>query len=99
MVYVSYIMKRTQIYVTDEQDRRLSARARAAGVTKSTLIREAIETYLTTAEDDAARLAAFRSALDEAEAAPATLPEGQEYVESLRASDRARDEAIERHQR
>ncbi len=41
-----YIVKRTQIYLDDDQDRRLQARAQAAGTTKSALIREAIEQFL-----------------------------------------------------
>ncbi|MGH9196999.1 MAG: CopG family transcriptional regulator [Acidimicrobiia bacterium] len=40
-------MKRTQIYLDDDQDRRLRARARADGTTKSAVIREAIEAFLT----------------------------------------------------
>ena len=39
-------MKRTQIYLDDEQDRRLENRARATGRTKSALIREAIDRLL-----------------------------------------------------
>ena len=43
---MTYIMRRTQIYLDEEQDRRLQARANASGVTKSALIREAIEQFL-----------------------------------------------------
>ncbi len=39
-------MKRTQIYIEDDQDRRLQKRARATGKTKSQLIREAIDRLL-----------------------------------------------------
>lgn len=39
-------MRRTQIYIDDDQDRRLARRARASGKTKSALIREAIERFL-----------------------------------------------------
>lgn len=42
----SYIVKRTQIYLDEEQDRILAARAVDTGRTKSQLIREAIDTYL-----------------------------------------------------
>lgn len=96
MMYVAYIMKRTQIYLEAGQDRRLASRAIGAGTTKSTLIREAIESYLSAADDDAARLLAFRAALDGLERAPAGLPDGRAYVEDLRAADRDRDESIER---
>ncbi len=41
-----YIVKRTQIYLDEEQDRKLERRARAAAVTKSALIREAIDRFL-----------------------------------------------------
>lgn len=39
-------MRRTQIYLEDEQEKRLRAEARAAGVTKSALIRRAIDALL-----------------------------------------------------
>jgi predicted transcriptional regulator len=39
-------MKRTQIYLDDDQSRRLQARARAEGTTKSAVIREAIDQFL-----------------------------------------------------
>ncbi len=43
---LTYIMKRTQIYLDEEQDRKMERRARAAAVTKSALIREAIDRFL-----------------------------------------------------
>ena len=95
-MYDSYIMKRTQIYLDVEQDRRLAARARAAGATKSTLIREAIETYLSRPDDEAEQLTEFRAALDGLVRSPADLPDGRTYVERLRRVDQARDEDIER---
>jgi predicted transcriptional regulator len=39
-------MRRTQIYLDEAQDARLERRARAAGVTKSSLIRAAIDSFL-----------------------------------------------------
>jgi predicted transcriptional regulator len=39
-------MRRTQIYLDEDQDRRLRARARADGTTKSAVIREAIDQFL-----------------------------------------------------
>jgi predicted DNA-binding protein len=95
-MYVSYIMKRTQIYLDLDQDRRLTRRATAAGTTKSTLIREAIESYLTSANDDAGRLKQFQSALDAVERAPVKLESGRDYVERLRAADEERREENER---
>lgn len=41
-----YIMKRTQIYLDEDQDSKLGRRAAAAGVTKSALIRMAIDRFL-----------------------------------------------------
>jgi hypothetical protein len=40
-MHAPYIVRRTQIYLDEEQDRRLAERARATGRTKSDLIREA----------------------------------------------------------
>lgn len=98
-MYVSYIMKRTQIYLDRDQDRRLAVRAAAAGTTRSTLIREAIETYLTSSSDDASRLAAFRDALDAVVRTPESLPDGASYVEAMRAADLERDAATEQRRR
>jgi predicted DNA-binding protein len=98
-MYDSYIMKRTQIYLDLDQDRRLAKRATSAGTTKSTLIREAIESYLASSEDDAARLKQFRSALDAVERAPVKLEDGRAYVERVRAADQDRREEIERRRR
>ena len=43
MMYTSYIMRRTQIYLTTQQGRFLEARSRATGRTISELIRAAID--------------------------------------------------------
>jgi predicted DNA-binding protein len=98
-MYDSYIMKRTQIYLDVDQDRRLARRATATGTTKSTLIREAIESYLGRSDDESARLAEFRAALDELVRSPANLPDGRAYVDELRRADRERDDAIEQRRR
>ena len=99
MMYDPYIMKRTQIYLEADQDRRLASRARAAGATKSTLIREAIDSYLSMSEDETSRLAEFHAALDAIVCSPADLPDGRTYVDQLRRADRERDEDIEKHRR
>ncbi|MEO7804657.1 MAG: CopG family transcriptional regulator [Actinomycetota bacterium] len=39
-------MKRTQIYLDEDQDERLGRRAQAAGTTKSAVIRAAIDAFL-----------------------------------------------------
>jgi predicted DNA-binding protein len=93
-MYDMYIMKRTQIYLEADQDRRIVSRATASGVTKSTLIREAIEMYLAK-PDDADELAAFRAAIDAAAGAPVKFEEGAKYVEAIRAADVARQAELD----
>lgn len=88
MMYLRYIVKRTQIYLREDHDRLLGERARAAGRTKSELIREALDDYLGDAE--ANRLARFRKALDDAAGIAPYLPPGAEYVEELRKAGLAR---------
>ncbi len=95
-MYALYIVKRTQIYLDDGQDTALSRRAGAAGVTKSKLIREAIDAYLAGPGDEHARLAAFRAALDEAARRPLHLEAGAEFVERIRAADLRRQRELER---
>jgi predicted DNA-binding protein len=94
MMYDMYIMKRTQIYLEADQDRRIASRATASGVTKSTLIREAIEAYLVK-PDDADELAAFRAAIDAAAGAPVKLPDGATSVDTIRAADVARQAELD----
>ena len=90
-MYIAYIMKRTQIYLDEDQDRRLSRRAKASGSTKSTLIREAIDRYLDAPTPEAQRLARFREALDAIAARPIrSLPDGKTYVETIRSADERR---------
>lgn len=97
MMYNSYIMKRTQIYLDEEQSLQLARRAEAGGVTSSRLIREAIERYLSTAEDESLALERQRAALREAFGAIPRLPDGVTYVEGVRATDLdlARDRELE----
>ena len=98
MMYDSYIMKRTQIYLDRDQDERLAHRARAAGTTKSTLIREAIEEYLAKPDEDA-RLADLRIVLDELGLIPLRLVDGAAYVETLRGADAARQDDLDARRR
>lgn len=98
-MYILYIMKRTQIYLDDAQDRKLSKRADATGVTKSSLIRRAIDAFLEAPSDAASRLTRFRAALREVADAPASFVDGKSYVESMRAGDVRRQRAIERRRR
>lgn len=97
-MYNSYIMNRTQIYLTAEQAARLAQRARATGTTKSTLIREAIEEYLAKPDADA-RLAELRIVLDELGIIPLRVADGAAYVETLRGADAARQDELEARRR
>jgi len=99
MVYNSYIVRRTQIYLEDRQDDDLARRAAAEGLTKSALIRRAVDEYLDADADDELRLARFRAAVDAVAGAAPDLPEGSLYVERLRALDASRHEEIERRRR
>ena len=99
MVYNSYIVKRTQIYLEDSQDDDLARRATAEGLTKSALIRRAVDQYLDNDGDDELRLARFKAAVDAVAGAAPDLPQGSLYVERLRALDVGRQEEIERRRR
>jgi ribbon-helix-helix CopG family protein len=99
MVYDSYIVKRTQIYLDARQDEDLARRAAAEGVTKSALIRRAVDEYLEGDADDEFRLARFRTAVDAVAGAAPDLPQGALYVERLRALDASRQQEIERRRR
>lgn len=99
MMYSTYIMKRTQIYLETEQDRKLAGRATAAGTTKSHVIREAIEQYLASPDQPTTQLAQFRAVIDALASDPVAFPDGRSYVENLRAIDRRREREIERRRR
>jgi len=99
MVYDSYIVKRTQIYLDDKQDDDLARRAAAEGLTKSALIRQAVDEYLETDGDDELRLARFKAAVDAVAGSAPDLPLGSLYVERLRALDVGRQEEIELRRR
>src|SRR5205809_5958608 len=81
MVYNSYIVRRTQIYLEDRQDDDLARRAAAEGLTKSALIRRAVDEYLDNDAGEDLRLARFRAAVDAAAGAAPDLPPGSPYVE------------------
>jgi hypothetical protein len=68
-------------------------------VTKSTLIREAIDAYLKGPSDERLRLDRFRAAVRAAAGSADYLPDGKSYVEALRALDVRRQEEIDRHRR
>jgi len=86
-MYNSYIMRRTQIYLTDEQGQLLEARSRATGRTISELIRAAIEDVYTRRRTlgRAERVRLARRTAGSWKDFPET---GAEYVERLRGSRR-----------
>jgi hypothetical protein len=95
-MYNLYIVRRTQIYLSDRQDKELARRAGAEGLTRSTLIRRAIDEYLDRDDDDELRLARFKAAVAAVAGSASHLPPGALYVERLRALDISRQEEIER---
>jgi len=97
-MYDIYIMHRTQIYLNEEQEAKLSQLAAAAGVSKSTWIRTAIDAYLEE-DDEAARLSSFRSAVVAAAGTAPDLPRGADYVRASRDEDLVRQEGIETRRR
>jgi predicted transcriptional regulator len=95
-MYTAYIARRTQIYLDDDQDRQLVDRARQVGRTKSALIREAIDAYLSPASGEDSALGGLRAAIDQAAGAAPYLPAGADYVEELRAIEGKRQRVIDR---
>ena len=98
-MYDSYIVKRTQIYLDDAQDDELARRATAEGLTKSALIRRAIDRYLNGGGDADVQLGRFQAAVEAVAGIAPDLPPGSVYVERLRAYDLRRQEEIDRQRR
>lgn len=90
-MYATYIMQRTQIYLDEAQSHALEQRAKAAGRTKSALIREAIDDYLAQPAGEDAALQRFREAVAETAGIAPYLPSGREYVEALRGGERQKE--------
>jgi len=91
----SYIVQRTQIYLDEEQQRRLTARSRSTGRTKSDLIREAVDAFLDEGLDTIDELAAFRSVVELGAGSISRLPSGSDYVDELRGEDERRQQELE----
>jgi predicted transcriptional regulator len=90
-------MHRTQIYLDDDQTARLDQRAAAEGASRSTLIRRAVDEYLTQEERDTATWRAqWERAVQETAGIASHLEEGPEYVEGLRRRDAGRLSGLER---
>ena len=87
-------MRRTQIYLDDEQATQLARRAKARGTTASRMIREAIDQYLAEPEDAEERQARFRAAVEASFGIAPYLSDGATYVDELRSHDRERDREL-----
>ncbi len=89
-------MHRTQIYLEEQQATRLDERAAGEGVTRSTVIRRAVDEYLAQGqEDSAAWRKRWREAVAKTAGIAPALPEGAGYVERLRAVDAERLRELE----
>lgn len=85
------------MYLDEEQAARLDQRAAAEGVTRSTMIRRAVDDYLSRSErDPKAWRARWRRALQETAGIASYLPDGASYVDRVRAADAERLADLER---
>lgn len=92
-MYALYTVRRTQIYLDEKQCDRLAAAAAEAGTTMSSLIRDAIDSYLD-ADASGSRLGSMRAALAEAAGCAPHLPSGEEYVDAIRPDYGAREREL-----
>lgn len=91
-----YIVRRTQIYLDEDQGTRLGDRATAEGVTRSTVIRRAVDEYLARQErDPEAWRERWREAVNATAGIAPHLPDGVTYVDDLRARDAERLRELE----
>ena len=77
-------MRRVQIYLDERQDELLAGRAEAYRVTKSALIRDAIEDRLSGAEEEGIRVRRLASAIREGSGRTPHLPPGKDLVNEVR---------------
>ncbi len=93
------IVERTQIYLTQRQQRELERRAISSGRTKSDLTREALDAFLTLelSKDEWQRR--WREAVDAIAGIAPYLPEGDAHAQELRDADIQRNEGFERRRR
>lgn len=90
-------MNRTQIYLDESQTARLDERASAEGTSRSTVIRRAVDAYLTQEDRDAAAWQEqWRKALEGSAGVAPYLGEGSEFVEDVRRADAERLSRLER---
>ena len=81
------IVERTQIYLTEQQQRELERRAISSGRTKSDLIREALDAFLGLQLSKAEWQRRWREALDAIAGIAPYLSEGDAYAQELRHAD------------
>lgn len=80
-----YIMERTQIYLTSDEAQALDREASDRGVTRSHLIREAIDArYLTSRQGQAQRILAILEEFGAPWADRDDIPDGELYVDWIR---------------
>jgi metal-responsive CopG/Arc/MetJ family transcriptional regulator len=89
-MYAYIVMERTQIYLTTAQTDELDRRARRQGTTRSHLIREAVEQYLTPEWDPEA----FKTALRNVAGMWADRDDIDEIYQSMREADQRRLEQL-----
>jgi metal-responsive CopG/Arc/MetJ family transcriptional regulator len=81
-------MRRIHIYLENDQISRLEKRAATDGITRSKVIRRAVDEFLTQDEQDtAAWRLQWRKAVQETAGIASYLEEGPQYVETLRRED------------
>ena len=91
-----YIVNRTQIYLDEDQTTRLDERAAAEGTSRSTVIRRAVDSYLSREEQDAATWRAnWAKAIEGTAGVAPYLKEGAGYVEDIRREDAGRLSRLE----
>lgn len=93
-MYDVYIVRRTQIYISDEQGEDLARLARGADVTMSALIRRAIDSLLEEEATAAARLERFHAAVEGSAGSAPDLPPGAAYVEAIRPGYEERERSL-----
>ncbi|HXB63276.1 MAG TPA: CopG family transcriptional regulator [Solirubrobacteraceae bacterium] len=89
-------MNRTQIYLPEGQTKRLDERAGVEGVSRSALIRRAVDEYIAREDGDPVGWRArWREAVDRTAGIAAYLPDGADYVEGLREVEARRLQELE----
>lgn len=93
-------MKRTQIYLDEEQDKLLGERASESGRTKSELIREALDRYLGRARiPHGDKMRRWREAVRATAGIAPYLPSSAEWIEQRRRETTERDRMLAEHWR